>query len=141
MYVISSPASTVSPLGGTDVFSPFTSALFTFSSTGFVSVPSTTAVFIMSFVNVSSGKTFTVTSKLNSAVPAWSTLVLAGTSTGIPSLKSSASKSVLSCPFTLILPVTNVVPSGISSVIVTSFPRSPVLLTVIVYVIVSPSTT
>ena len=64
VYVISSPASTVSPLGGTDVFSPFTSALFTISVTGSVGSLSTNAVFTMSFLNSPSNNLFTVTSKL-----------------------------------------------------------------------------
>ena len=69
VYVISSPASTVSPLGGTDVFSPFTSALFTISVTGSVGSLSTTAVFTIFFLNSPSGRASTVTSKLNVISP------------------------------------------------------------------------
>ena len=139
VYVISSPAFTVLPLAGIDVLLYATSDLFTVSVTSSVSSLSTTAVFLICFINSPSSNGFTVTWKLTVDVPAPNS-VLAGTFTPIPSLKFSSVFSV-SMLFTLMLPPTNVVPSGISSLISISLSKSPVLLAVIVYVIVSPSTT
>ena len=141
VYVILSPAFTLLPLAGSDVLLYVRSDLFTVSVTSSVFSPSTVAVFLICFTNSPSASGLTVTWKLTVAVPASSSLVLAGTFTCIPLSKFVWPKSVLSCPFTLMLPDTNVVPSGISSLIIISFPKSPVLLAVIVYVITSPSTT
>ena len=140
VYVILSPAFTLLPLAGSDVLLYVTSDLFTVSVTSFVSSPSTTAVFLICFTNSPSGNSSTVTWKLMLAVPAPAS-VLPGTFTCIPLSKFVCVNSVLSCSFTFILPGTNVVPSGIWSLIVMFLSKSPVLLAVIVYVITSPSTT
>ena len=84
-------------------------------------------------------KSPTVTSKLTVVSPATSP-TLAGTSTSIPFAKSSAVCSV-TAPFTFMLSLTNVVPSGIVSATVAFPATSPVFVTVIVYVIVSPAST
>ena len=94
------------PVAGSDVLLYVTSDLFTVSVTSFVSSPSTVAVFLICFTNSPSASGFTVTWKLMLAVPACSSLVLAGTFTCIPLAKLSCVNSVLSCSFTFILPGT-----------------------------------
>ena len=85
MYVISSPASTFSPLAGVDSLLAITFGLFTVTSTSSVGVPSTSAVFSITFVNPLSSA-FTLTSKLMLAVPA-TVPSFAGTFTVIPLFK------------------------------------------------------
>ena len=133
-YLISFPAVTVSPLAGSDVFPILTCALFTVSVVSFVGVPSTVAVFFMSFVNVSGSSSSTVTSNVISL------LEYGCTFTVIPLLKFPSS-SVIGLPSILILSGTSVIPSGILSITTTSSARPPSFFTVIVYVIFSPSTT
>ena len=87
VYVISSPASTVSPLGGTDVFCAFTSALFTMFVVSFVFSPSTVALFTISALYSSPGNVFTVTWKLIVVFPT-PLSVFACTLTCIPFAKS-----------------------------------------------------
>ena len=135
IYVISCPATTLLPLAGSAVFVNLTSDLFTVSVTSSVGVPSTVAVFVITFVNPSVNSS-TVTSKLKAVSP------YAGTFTVIPLAKSSSPKLAVSgLLLILMLPSTKLVPSGISSVIWTSSAKPPSFLTVIVYVIFSPSTT
>ena len=107
-------------------------------------------VFLIVLLVSSSPTLSTVTSKLTLASPGaisitspsapWATS-LAGTLTSIPFARSSAVLLVSSCPFTLMLPSTNVVPSGITSFTVTFPAKSPLFSNLIVYVIFSPSTT
>ena len=134
IYVISCPSTTF-PSAGSAVFVNLTSDLFTVSVTSSVGVPSTVAVFVITFVNPSVNSS-TVTSKLKAVSP------YAGTFTVIPLAKSSSPKLAVSgLLLILMLPSTKLVPSGISSVIWTSSAKPPSFLTVIVYVIFSPSTT
>ena len=79
---------------------------------------------------------FTVTLKLTVPFPPF-----AATSTGIPPFKSASVKSVLSAPFTLMLPSTNVVPSGTVSFITAVPAAVPLFVAVIVYSICSPTAT
>ena len=149
VYIISSPAFTVLPLAGLDVLLYFKFALFTVVVTAFISsswlpeLPGflfTVAWFVIVFVNILAPNVFTVTSKLTVVSPD----VLpcfAGTFSVIPFDKSCAVLFCCAVPFTLILPVTNVVPSGILSLTRTSCACPPLFFTLIVYVIFSPSTT
>ena len=85
-----------------------------------------------------------MTSKLKVVVPgntSASVSVPAGTVTCIPFFKLSSVYVSFTTLFILILPSANVVPSGIVSTIVANPSAKPVFLIVIVYVIVSPSTT
>ena len=105
-----------------------------------MSVPFTVAVFASSLSSTPSAKLSTVTSKLTT-VCAGALSVPAGTSTSIPFAKSSSVTPVLASSFTFILSGTKLVPSGIVSFI-SAFPaKYPLFVTVIVYVIFSPSTT
>ena len=122
------------PLAGSDDLLNLTSDLFTVSVTSFVSVPSTVAVFLITFVKLPSVNSSTVTSKLRVDSP------LADTGTVIP-LTNVSSVSCVAELFTLTLPSTKLVPSGIVSITTTFFAKSPSFVTVIVYVIFSPSTT
>ena len=135
LYVISSSAVTSIPLAGSDSFVAVMFGLCTSSVTSFVSLPSTTAIFSIVLSYVSAGKLFTVTWNVNVISP------LAGTVTSIPACKSSCVNSVLDSSPTVILSGTNVVPSGIWSDTFIVPSASPLLIAVIVYVIVSPSTT
>ena len=134
VYVIVSPASTVLPELGLDDLLICTFGLFTVSVTSFVDVPSTVAVLLIVLEYVPDVKVFTVTAKLNVAEP------LAGTFTVIPLDKFDCVLYVVEL-FTLILPDTKLVPLGIVSFITTFLLKLPSFLTVIVYVILSPSTT
>ena len=82
---------------------------------------------------------FTVTWNVTVVVPAVSP-DFAGTLTSIPLAKSSSLKDVAPS-FTFMLFATNVVFVGISSLTITVPSAEPLFVTVIVYVIVSPSTT
>ena len=129
-----SPSFTSAPSCGLASLLATTFGLFTVFVTVFVSTSFTFAVFVMSFSNRFSSNVFTVTSKLKVVVPS------AGTSTSIPFVKSFSIYSV-SPSFTFMLDGTNVVPAGIWSFIVAFPAKYPVLFTVTVYVITSPSTT
>ena len=129
------PAVTSFPLSGSDSFVAVMFGLCISSVTSFVSLPSTTAIFSIVPSYVSAGKSFTVTLKLTVVSP------LAGTVTSIPSCKLSCVNSVLASSPTVILSGTNVVPSGIWSDTFIVPSASPVFVAVIIYVIVSPSTT
>ena len=129
------PAVTSAPLSGFDSFVAVMFGLCTSSVTSFVSVPFTIAVFSIMSSYIPSGKSFTVTWNVNVVSP------LAGTITSIPACKLSCVSSVLVSSPTLILSGTNVVPSGIWSDTFIVPSASPLLIAVIVYVIVSPSTT
>ena len=83
---------------------------------------------------------FTVTWNVTVVVPAFSPN-LAGTFTSIPLAKSSAVNSLFATPATTMLPSTNVVFSGIVSFTIAVPSAEPLFVTVIVYVIVSSSTT
>ena len=133
-YLISSFAVTVSPLAGSDVLPILTCALFTSFATSFVGVSSTKAVFLIVASYFPSGRSFTVTSKLSVSSP------YSGTFTVIPLANWSAVYSVAWYP-NLMLPSTNVVPSVIVSLISTLSAKPPSFVTVIIYVIFSPSTT
>ena len=133
VYSISSPTTTADLF---DVFSDVIIGSWYSVSVSGVSSPFTVATFLI--VSPLS-KSPTVTSKLTVVSPATSP-TLAGTSTSIPFAKSSAVCSV-TVPFTFMLPLTNVVPSGIVSATVAFPATSPVFVTVIVYVIVSPAFT
>ena len=142
IYVISLFAVTVLPASGIEDLLYFTSALFTVSVTSFVGLSSTKAVFnisLLKFAKSSPSNGFTVTSKLTVAVPTVAPS-FAGTFTVIPAFKLS-SVSCVGNPFTFILPATNVVPAGSSSLTTTFLSKPPSFVTVIVYVIFSPSTT
>ena len=117
------------PLAGLAVFVGTTCGLFTVVVTSFVWLLSTVAWFVIVLVYTPVLNPFTVTSKLKVVCP------LAGTFTVIPLLKSNCVDD--GCPD--ILPGTNVVPSGISSLITTFFSKSPSFLTIMLYVIFSPS--
>ena len=134
VYVISSFNFTSAPDSGYAVFVNLRSALFTTFNVVFVEFPSTIAVFLISFVNNPLVNSSTVTSKLTVV----SEFLATFTCIPVSKLVSVYSVSEL---FTLILPSTKLVPSGISSTTTTSFPKSPSFVTVIVYVIFSPSTT
>ena len=133
IYVISCPATTF-PSAGSAVLCTSTFGLFTVSVVSPVGVPSTVAVFLISFVKLPSVNSFTVTSKLNVDS------LLASTGTLIPFFKFVC-VSCVALLFTFMLPSTKLVPSGMLSVTVTSFLKSPSFFIVIVYVIFSPSTT
>ena len=133
IYVICCPATTF-PSAGSAVLCASTFGLFTVSVVSSVGSPSTYAVFLIVSVYVFSANSSTVTSKLTVAVP------YSGTVTVIPLFKSVSVYSFSSFAFTTsILPSTNSVPSGISSVIIASPLKPPSFLTVIVYFIISPS--
>ena len=134
VYVISFPTFTLLPVAGSDVLLTSTFGLFTVSVTSSVGVPSTIAVFPISFLNSPSVSSFTVTSKLNVPSP------LSATGTVIPFFKFVCVSCVAKL-FTFILPSTKLVPSGISSFTTTPFAKSPSFVIVMVYVIFSPSTT
>ena len=140
VYVISCPFTTVLPFAGVDVFSPVICSFFTSVCTSFVSSPSTFALFVIVPSYTLSANSFTVTSNVTATVPACSSLVLSGTSTSIPFCKSVCVYSVSSSS-TFMLPSTKLVPTGIESFTLTVFPKSPVFVIVIVYVIVSSSFT
>ena len=89
IYVISCPATTF-PFAGSAVFVNLTSDLFTVSVTSSVGVPSTIAVFLITFVKLPPVNSFTVTSKLNVVSP------YAGTFTVIPLANWSAPKLAVS---------------------------------------------
>ena len=92
-------------------------------------------MFVISFVNPSVNSS-TVTSKFRVASP------YAGTFTVIPSLKFASPKlDVSELLLILMLPSTKLVPSGILSVTTTSSAKPPSFVTVIIYVIFSPSNT
>ena len=134
IYVISLFAVTVLPASGIEDLLYFTSALFTVSVTSFVWLSSTKAVFnisLLKFAKSSPSNGSTVTSKLTVVSP------YSGTFTVIPAFKLS-SVSCVGNPFTFILPATNVVPAGSSSLTTTFLSKPPSFLTVIVYVIFSP---
>ena len=133
VYVIISPCFTSVPAGLAS-FEATTFGLFTVIFSVFVLVSFTVAVFEISFSNIFSANSSTVTSNERVVCPN------AGTSTSIPSFNSSE-VFVVSPLFIFILFATNVVPSGISSFIVALPARFPSFLAVIVYVIFSPSTT
>ena len=135
-YVISSSVVTFVPLAGLADLLISTFGLFTVSVISVVGVPSTVAVFLIVLSNVSAGSSSTVTSKLSVAFP------YAGTFTVIPLAKLLAPKFVVSGLLLIfMLPSTKLVPVGILSCIWTSSAKPPSFLTVIVYVIFSPSTT
>ena len=134
IYVISFPAVTLVPASGSDVLLGITFGLCTSTFTSFVVFSSTTAAFTISDSYCPSVNSSTSTWKLTSASPCF------GTFTVIPSSKLLAVFPVSEL-FTLILPSTKLVPSGMLSLTTTSFPKSPALEIVIVYVIFSPSTT
>ena len=133
IYVISCPSTTF-PFAGFAVLCACTFGLFTVFVVSPVGVPSTVAVFFISFVNVFSFNSSTATSNVTSL------LEYGCTFTVIPLLKFPSS-SVISLPSIFTLFGTSVVPSGISSVTIISFAYPPSFFTVIVYVIFSPSTT
>ena len=142
--MISSPLLTSLPLAGTLSFLMLTFALFTVVSvssvgssgfSGFSGSLSIIAVFLITLLYSPSPNLSTVTSKLTAKLDFLSTF------TRIPPAKLSLFKSVLFSLFILMLPSTKLVPSGILSFTITSPALSPVLFTVIVYVIFSPSTT
>ena len=135
VYVITSFNSTFCPDGGFADFVNLRSALFTMFDTWFVELPSTVAWFVKVLLRVSPSNGSTVTSNEIVVFP------LAGTSTSIPWVKFVSSYSGFGVSFSFILPVTKLVPSGIVSITFTIFPKSPSFVTVIVYVIFSPSTT
>ena len=88
----------------------------------------------------SSFKSFTVTVKLTVAVLGVSP-TFAGMLTSIPFVVKSANVFPKSSLFTLILPGTNVVPSGILSFTFTVAGAVPLFVRFIVYVILSPAFT
>ena len=133
VYVMVSPFSTVLPELGLEALLISTFGLFTIVCTSFVSSPSTVAVFLNVFEYSYVPSSSTVTSKLKVAVSR------AGTFTVIPFDKLLCVYHVVLL-FVFILPTTKLVPSGIVSFITTSSLASPSFSTVIVYVIVSPST-
>ena len=133
IYVISCPSTTF-PSAGSAVLCACTFGLLTVFVVSPVGVPSTVAVFLISLVKLPSVNSFTVTSKLNVDSS------LASTGTLIPFFKFVC-VSCVALLFTLMLPSTRRVPSGMLSVTVTSFLKSPSFFIVIVYVIFSPSTT
>ena len=143
VYVIVSPCST------TVVFvdvTPLAVAVFVALITGFlissVGVSFTVALFIIEPSAPSSTTTLNVTvaSPAISASPS-TPFVAASTFTSIPFAKSSAVNSGFATPSTTILPSTNLVPSGIVSLII-AFPSAyPLLYAVIVYSISSLTTT
>ena len=133
VYVIICPSTTV-PFSGFAVLCAIAFGFFTVSVTVSVSLSSTIATFFIVSVSFPSGKFSTSTSNVNVSSP------LAGIFTVIPSSNSSFPKlSVFDLLLILMLPSTNLVPLGILSIIVTSFPKSPSFFTVIVYLILSPS--
>ena len=125
VYSISSPTTTADLF---DVFSDVIIGSWYSVSVSGVSLSFTVATFLIVSPLF---KLPTVTSKLTVVVP------FASTSTFIPSANCSAVYSVASL-FTFILPSTKVVPSGIVSATIAFPSTSPVFVTVIVYVIVSP---
>ena len=111
--------------------------------TSFVSVPFTFALFVIVASYVFSGKLFTLTSNVILAVPEFTPSSVSsafGTCTFIPFFRSS-SVYVLTAPFSLTLPFTNDVPSGITSFNKAVPSVNPSFVKVIVYVIISPSNT
>ena len=140
LYVISFPAVTVLALSGSDSFVAVIYAFFTVVCTVSFSVSSTVAVFVIGLVYIPVANSSTVTSKLTVKVPAVSPS-FAVTLSVIPFARFSCVNSVLACPFIFMLPSTKFVPSGIVSCILTSLLKPPSFLTVIVYVIFSPSIT
>ena len=126
---------TLLPFAGLAVFVGTTCGLLTIDETSFVSTSSTVALFVIVFVYFPVSISSTVTWKLRVVCP------LSGTFTSMPAFRFSFVWSSLLSSFTFILPSTNVVPSGASSFIITSFAKSPSFVTVIVYVIFSPSVT
>ena len=140
VYVISLFTVTFAPLSGSEDLWAIKSALFTSVSTSFVGFSFTVAVFIISFLKSTKSSPCsgsTVTSKLTVASPCAGTLF-----TSIPSCKfASVLSSAKGTPFTFILPSTNVVPAGSTSLTMALPAKPPSFLTVIVYVIVSPSNT
>ena len=133
VYVMVSPFSTVLPELGLEALLISTFGLFTIVCTSLVDMSSTTPVFLIIFVYSYCPKSSTVTSKLNVDDP------FAGTFTVIPFDRLLCVYHVVLL-FVFILPTTKLVPSGIVSFITTSLLASPSFSTVIVYVIVSPST-
>ena len=130
VFLISIVYVNVSPFS-TSCLSTFFSNVITGTFVSFVSSPFTVALFAMSPVT----PVFIVTLKLKLAVPPFF-----ATSISIPVDKSAAVFSVAS-PFILILPSTNVVPSGISS-FTTAIPSNfPEFSIAIVYVSSSPTLT
>ena len=134
VYVILSPAFTSVP-ALSDSLVTITFGLFTVSCTEFVFTSFTVAVFEICFSNVPSGNVFTLTWKVKVVCPR------AGTSTSIPFCKFKDVNSFLSSSLIFMLSCTKLVPSGIGSFIVAFPSKSPLFLTVILYVITSPSTT
>ena len=141
VYVISSSTFTVLPVTGFADLLYFRSDLFTTVVTSFVGSSGLSglsgflfivAVLAICFVNASPSNSFTVTSKLTVVSPGVFSSVLAGTVTLIPSLKSVSVFVSSSTPFTLILPATKLVPSGILSFTTTSPAKSPLFCTLIV---------
>ena len=125
VYVITSSFSTVS------LFAVFVAFITGFFVVG-VSLSFTFAVFMIE----PSAPSFTVTLKLTVTFPPF-----ASTSSTIPLFKSVSPNSGLASPLTLILPSTNVVPSGTSSFITASPAAVPLFVAVIVYSISSPTAT
>ena len=125
VYVISSFSFTSAPACGSADFVNLRSALFTTFNVSFVSIPSTVALFLISFVNNPSANSSTVTSKVTVVIDCLSTFTV------IPDSKLDSVYSV-SSSFTLILPSTKLVPSGTASIITTSFSSKPVFSTEIV---------
>ena len=134
VYVIMSPSFTSVPGCGLDSLLAITFGLFTVFVTVFVSTSFTFAVFVISFSNTFSSNSLTVTSKLKVVCPK------AGTSTSIPSFRLLSVYATFCASFIFTLSGTNVVPSGIKSLIVAFPAKLPLFSTVMQYVIVSPST-
>ena len=114
VYVIFCPCITSSPLAGSDDLLASIFGVYSGTSSAFVDVPSTTAVFLIILSYVSSGNSSAVTLNVNVSVLVFAMF------TCIPD--SNWSFVYVPCPFIFMLPSTNVVYCGIVSCIVMSFP-------------------